>query len=113
MSWERIWKTKAKGGMGYRDLECFNMAMLAKQGWRLVQNPDSLVARIFREKYYGGKSFLNSRLGPWPSYARRSIWNAKKCYKKVCFGGWEIENLLTFEGLGGSHLLVLMPSNHQ
>ena len=71
-------KTKAKGGMGYRDLECFNMAMLAKQGWRLVQNLDSLVAKVFHEKYYGGESFLNSRLGPRPSYAWQSIWNAKK-----------------------------------
>ena len=62
-------KTKAKGGMGCRDLECFNLALLAKQGWHLVQNPESLVARIFQEKYYGGESFLNSNLGKRLSYA--------------------------------------------
>jgi hypothetical protein len=54
------------------------MVMLAKQGWGLVQNPDSLVARIFREKYYSGDSFLNSRLGTRPSYVWRNISNAKK-----------------------------------
>jgi hypothetical protein len=28
MSWERMGKPKEKGGMGYRDLECFNMAIV-------------------------------------------------------------------------------------
>ena len=36
------------------------------------------MAQIFKEKYYKGESFLNSRLGRRPSYAWRSIWNAKK-----------------------------------
>jgi hypothetical protein len=64
--------------MGYRDLECFNAALLAKQGWRLLNNPESLVARIFKEKHNKGESFLNSRLGRRPSYPWKSIWNAKK-----------------------------------
>jgi hypothetical protein len=67
--------------MGYRDLECFNMALLVKQGWRLIQNPESLVARIFRENYYGGETFLNARLGKRPSYAWRSICNARSLLK--------------------------------
>ncbi|XP_059446589.1 uncharacterized protein LOC132178152 [Corylus avellana] len=52
MSWERMEKAKEKGGMGYRDLEYFNMALLAKQGWRILQNQNSLVAKVFEEKYY-------------------------------------------------------------
>ena len=35
-----------EGRLGYRDLHLFNLAMLARQGWRILQNPDSLVAQL-------------------------------------------------------------------
>jgi hypothetical protein len=54
MAWSGLGRSKNSGGLGYRDLDCFNMALLAKQGWRLLQQPETLVARVFREKYYMG-----------------------------------------------------------
>lgn len=64
--------------MGFRDLECFNVALLAKQGWRIIQNPDSLVAQILKEKYHPNDTFLDAPLSKKSSYVWRSIWNAKK-----------------------------------
>jgi hypothetical protein len=52
VSWERLTLPKGMGGLGFRDIHVFNLAMLAKQGWRLIQNPDSLCARILRAKYF-------------------------------------------------------------
>jgi hypothetical protein len=34
--------------MGFRDLHTFNMAMLAKQSWRLISKPDSFCAKVGR-----------------------------------------------------------------
>ena len=63
--------------MGYHDLESFNMALLGKQGWCLIQNPKALVTRILKEKYFSDVSSLYSSIGRNPLYAWRSIWNVK------------------------------------
>lgn len=51
MSWQRLCNPKAQGGMGFRDLKIFNQSILAKQGWRLVHQPDSLVCKVLKAKY--------------------------------------------------------------
>lgn len=54
---------KGRGGLGYRDIECFNRAMLAKQGWRLLKHPTSLVVQVMHAKYFPRGNFLDSNLG--------------------------------------------------
>lgn len=76
MAWDGMGKHKQEGGLGYRDLRSFNNALLAKQSWRLINNPDSLAGRVFKEKYYPSGDFLNSALGSRPFYAWRSIWES-------------------------------------
>jgi hypothetical protein len=83
-------RSKEKGGLGFRDLEMFNLALLAIQGWRLIQNPDTLVATIFREKYYPNGKFLESNLGHRPLYAWRSIWTAKSFLQEGAV--WRVGN---------------------
>jgi hypothetical protein len=44
MKWSKMGIPKSRGGMGFKDLICFNKALLAKQSWQLWQTPDSLVS---------------------------------------------------------------------
>lgn len=42
---------KELGQMGFRDFECFNLALLCKQLWWIQSRPTSLVALTRKEKY--------------------------------------------------------------
>ena len=90
ISWEKLGRAKDKGGLGYRDLEKFNLVLLAKQGWRLLQFPESLVAKVMKQKYYPNGTFLIAQLGRNPSYAWRSIWQGRELLNERLF--WRIGN---------------------
>ena len=67
--------------MGFRSLSAFNKALLAKQCWRLLKHPDSLVAQLLKAKYYPLTRVLEVHLGSNPSLTWRSIWNAMDLLK--------------------------------
>jgi hypothetical protein len=70
--------------MGFKDLRAFNEALLAKQGWRLLIYPQSLVARILKAKYYPNRDFLKAKQGQNMSYSWQSITKASWILKKQC-----------------------------
>jgi hypothetical protein len=59
-SWDKMVVSKSKGGLRFRDLEVFNDAMLAKQAWRLLENPNSLCARVLKGRHYPTGDFLTA-----------------------------------------------------
>ena len=76
MSWEKMCLPKEKRGMGFKDLKLFNMALLAKQGWRLQTNSSLLFYRVYKAKYFPRCDFLEATLGSQPPFAWRSILSA-------------------------------------
>ncbi|KAK2444482.1 hypothetical protein QL285_015507 [Trifolium repens] len=70
--------------MGFRDLHNFNLALIAKQGWNIMTKPHSLVAKIYKARYFPNSSYFNSKLGHNPSYAWRGIWKARQILIHGC-----------------------------
>ena len=75
---------KEEGGMGFHDLRAFNIALLAKKGWRLHTYPNSLFHRVYKAKYFPKGDFLNASLGKHPSYSWRSIMSVQKTIQLGC-----------------------------
>ncbi|XP_013608062.1 PREDICTED: uncharacterized mitochondrial protein AtMg00310-like [Brassica oleracea var. oleracea] len=71
--WEKLCLPRQEGGIGFRMIYEFNLAFLAKQLWRLVQYPDSLVARVLKGRYYRSSSPLRTISVSSPSYVWTSI----------------------------------------
>lgn len=54
-------RPKTGGGLGFRDLKCFNMELIAKQSWRVISNPSSLMARVLKAKCFPNELFSKAR----------------------------------------------------
>lgn len=54
----------------------FNLALPAKQGWKLINYSNSLISYALKAKYFPSTDFVNARLGNMPFYTWKSIWTA-------------------------------------
>lgn len=68
--------------MRFNYLRSFNLAMLARQIWRIVQNLESLPARLFKYKYFPKTDYLNGTLGSKHSFVLRSIMASQQLMKE-------------------------------
>ncbi|XP_019184158.1 PREDICTED: uncharacterized protein LOC109179042 [Ipomoea nil] len=50
LAWDRMCMPKKFGGLGFKRLHEFNLALLAKQGWRLLTKPNTLMARVLKAR---------------------------------------------------------------
>ncbi|CAN6724151.1 unnamed protein product [Malus baccata var. baccata] len=55
------------------DIQCVNLAFLAKIGWRITLNPMSLLASVLRDKYFPGKSFGEAPKGKNTSWGWKGL----------------------------------------
>ena len=73
VSWETTTQPKYAGGLGFRDMDLFNVALLARQAWRILQEPMSLSSRVLKAVYYPTSDILGAELGSHPSQVWRAI----------------------------------------
>lgn len=73
LKWEKLCVHKEAGGRGFRNMHLFNVALLSKIGWRLMNDPYALVSRVLKAKYYPNCHFLDAKLGNNPSFTWTGI----------------------------------------
>lgn len=66
--WSRLCKRKTDGGMGFHNFGAFNI--LAKQGWEVVYEPDSLMAKILKARYLQVHNIFTPKQGAFQATHR-------------------------------------------
>ena len=52
--------SKAKGGLGFRDLHLFNQVLLANQARKIIQRPESMIFKLLKARYFREVDFFRS-----------------------------------------------------
>ena len=73
VNWGNVCKPKRLGGLGFKNFSLFNRAMIAKQNWRVQNNPNSLLARTFKTKYFPTNSLREYHPKPHHSWIWKNI----------------------------------------
>ena len=90
LSWEQLTRSKKRGGLGFRDLHLFNLAMLSRQAWRLITIPDTLCAQVLKARYFSRSDILHCVPRTRISYTWRSILRGAELLKDGLI--WRIGN---------------------
>ena len=90
ISWEKLSKPKTYGGLGFWNLQYFNLAMLARQAWRILQNPHSLCSQVLAARYFPNGSIPEAIPHAGISYTWRSIIKGIQWLKKGII--WRVGN---------------------
>lgn len=88
IAWDTMVKSKKDGGLGIRDIQSFNDALLAKTSWRILSSPSCLLARILRGKYLQDKDFLHAAAPESCSHGWRGILIGRDLIKEHL--GWVV-----------------------
>ncbi|KAM0986200.1 hypothetical protein ACFX13_013659 [Malus domestica] len=82
--------TKGEGGMGFRNLNDFNLALLAKQCWRLIHEPDALLVKVLKARYFPHVSFFEARNGGRASWIWSSLLEGRELLREGAH--WQVLN---------------------
>lgn len=86
-SWAMLSKEKKWGGLGFKDLICFNKAMLGKQVWRIFNDANLLVSKVLKAKYFPNQSIFNCKVPRNSSWIWLSLMTARE---EVERGTWKL-----------------------
>ncbi|XP_050267990.1 uncharacterized protein LOC126712626 [Quercus robur] len=88
VKWSSLCSSKSIVGMGFRDIQKFNNALLVKQVWWLIHQKDTLLYKVFSAKYFPHGSIMDASVPQKCSYAWRSILQAREVIEKCAI--WRV-----------------------
>lgn len=98
------------GGMGFKKLNMFNVAFLAKQGWRLLTNENFMASKLLKARYiFLIPVFLRRRLAIIRVSVGVQLWEVKSFLSKGVFVESRMVNQLVFGLIHGfrTHLILM------
>ncbi|KAK5784846.1 hypothetical protein PVK06_039385 [Gossypium arboreum] len=96
-------KLNRVGGLGFRDLHLFNLALLGRQAWRLTQFKDTLCYKVLSSKYFQMVTYFGLKRLTSPRTHGRVFLRQQKLLRMVLFGLWGMAKVLIFGMIiGGS-----------
>lgn len=80
-SWDNMSMSKDRGGLGFRSLQGYNLALVGKHVWKCINSPNLLVSRVLKAKYFPDDHILKAAKGQGSIYIWTGIWSAKESLK--------------------------------
>ncbi|ONI01787.1 hypothetical protein PRUPE_6G158500 [Prunus persica] len=73
-SWKHLCQSKQQGGLGFRDLAELNLALLGKQSWQILNNPNAYWVRVLKVRFFPSvEDFWQAKVGHRASWAWASL----------------------------------------
>lgn len=81
VNWQTVCSPVISGGLGLRDMDLNNLALLAKMAWRISEDQNSKVASLLKAKYFKDGDFWSSSTKCGCSASWRSLVKGKEIIK--------------------------------
>ena len=103
ISWGKLCSPKNKGGLWFQDIHVFNLAMLAKQAWRLIHGTHFLFYHVYKARYFPTCSFMDAELGSNPSFVLFGVVSSRlrRFFRRVQHGKLVMAKMLVSTATNG------------
>ncbi|XP_027122082.1 uncharacterized protein [Coffea arabica] len=82
LSWKRMSMSRNAGGLGFKDIEAYNKALLDKHIWRILTKPNLLISKVLRARYFPNDSILTCKPHKIASWIWQGLLGARSLIEK-------------------------------
>ncbi|GER31074.1 RNA-directed DNA polymerase-like protein [Striga asiatica] len=72
LAWDKMTLPKGEGGLGFQNIKLFNRALILKQLWRIFEQPELLMSKVLKCKYFPNCSMFDCQKNGGASWLWKS-----------------------------------------